>query len=540
MKVHRFATLALAPTALALPSPWLQEVRNVLSVLAPDSVLTRLGLEWTAHQLDVSTEAQKVLNDVKTWWKHGKEFVQRGQNIYERILSRNAQLNDYALRLTATHDGDLSSPSICDSGVKQHSGYLDISDDRHLFFWFFESRNDPANAPLMLWLNGGPGCSSSTGLLLELGPCKVTEGGLNTTSNPHSWTNNFNMIFLDQPVDVGYSYRTGGGSVSTTPVAAVDVWAFLQLFLARFPQYANTPFHLAAESYGGTYAPHIASVIHKRNAERGQQGLVHIPLESIVLANGLTEPRTQMGSVPDMACDGPFEVFDPESQECASLRSKAPTCQRLIQNCYNSGSRFVCVPAGLYCWSQLFSAFNELGLNPYDVREKCDRSKNSLCYSGLDDIDVWLNRAEVKSALGAEEGLTFQGCNMEVNRAFMLQGDGMHNSAALLPELLAAGVRLLVYAGNADFMCNFIGNERWMESLEGHPFASQFAQTEKTEWRTLQSDKVVGKVRAAGGDGAGNFTFVEVHDAGHMVPYNQPEAALDMIERWVFDFPLTE
>lgn len=209
--------------------------------------------------------------------------------------------------------------------MKQHSGYLDISDDRHLFFWFFESRNDPANAPLMLWLNGGPGCSSSTGLLLELGPCKVTEGGLNTTSNPHSWTNNFNMIFLDQPVDVGYSYRTGGGSVSTTPVAAVDVWAFLQLFLARFPQYANTPFHLAAESYGGTYAPHIASVIHKRNADSEKQGLVHIPLESIVLANGLTEPRTQMGSVPDMACDGPFEVFDPESQECASLRSKAPT-----------------------------------------------------------------------------------------------------------------------------------------------------------------------------------------------------------------------
>ena len=70
------------------------------------------------------------------------------------------------------------------------------------------------------------------------------------------------MIFLDQPVNVGYSYSDDGSSVSTSPVAAEDVYAFLQLFLNRYPEYASAPFHLAAESYGGTYAPNIASVIH--------------------------------------------------------------------------------------------------------------------------------------------------------------------------------------------------------------------------------------------------------------------------------------
>ncbi|EJD54384.1 hypothetical protein AURDEDRAFT_179551 [Auricularia subglabra TFB-10046 SS5] len=546
------ATLLLIPAVAAAPSPWLRDVRNALSALAPDAFLARIGVDRLGRKFEWEQETQHVLSAghqkvehavsvVKTWWKDGREFVQRGSNIYERIVNSNRLLNDYQLRVTSTRDGSTASPTLCDPDVKQHSGYLDINDDKHLFFWFFEARNEPETAPLVLWLNGGPGCSSSTGLLMELGPCRVTEGGLNTTVNEYSWNTNFNIVFLDQPVDVGYSYRSGGQPVVTTPVAAEDVYAMLQLFLERFPEYRDRPFHIAAESYGGTYAPNIASVIHKRNND-ASTGLPKINLKSIVLANGLTEPKTQFGSVPDFACDGPYAVWDSDSQECRSLRGKVPTCQRLVESCYNSNSRLVCVPAALYCWSQLYSSFQQLGLNPYDVRRPCDReSDGDLCYPELTWIDTWLNLPETKRAVGAEEGLTFQGCNMEVNRNFMMQGDGMHNSAALLPELLNTGVRVLVYAGNADFMCNFIGNERWMESLAGHAFAAEFARTEKKTWRTLESGKTVGKVRASGGSdgGAGNFTFVEVHEAGHMVPYDQPEAALDLMERWVFDFPLT-
>ena len=84
------------------------------------------------------------------------------------------------------HQLRMTEPSLCDSSVKQVSGYLDIADDKHLFFWFFEARHNPAEAPLVLWLNGGPGCSSTTGLLFELGPCMIATDGKNVTHNPHS------------------------------------------------------------------------------------------------------------------------------------------------------------------------------------------------------------------------------------------------------------------------------------------------------------------------------------------------------------------
>jgi len=86
----------------------------------------------------------------------------------------------------------------------------------------------------------------------------------------------------------------------------------------------------------------------------------------------------------------------------------------------------------------------------YDVRRKCDRSKDGpLCYKELVWTETWLNDPKTKAALGADPSKTFESCNMKVNEAFMYQGDGMHNSAALLPELINDGIRLLVYAGNA-------------------------------------------------------------------------------------------
>lgn len=361
---------------------------------------------------------------------------------------------------------------------------------------FFESRNAPADAPLVLWLNGGPGCSSTTGLLFELGPCNIANDGKNTTYNHHSWNNNANMLFLDQPVNVGYSYADDGTTVSTSPVAGEDVYAFLEIFLNRFPEYSKQPFHIAAESYGGTYAPNFASVIHRENKKLAlapTPKLKHINLSSVVLANGLTDPYVQMASVPDYACDGPYPVYDdPQGPQCQALRSKIPTCQRLIKSCYQFNNRFTCVPAFLYCNTQLFGPLmrasvyppyppslnyiiSELGLNPYDVRRKCDKEKDGeLCYRQMGWIETWMNNPKHKAELGVNPEQTFASCNMDVNKAFAMQGDGMHNSAILLPELINDGVRLLVYAGNAgtlsffafdfctllpgtsDMMCNYI------------------------------------------------------------------------------------
>lgn len=148
--------------------------------------------------------------------------------------------------------------------------------------------------------------------------------------------------------------------MNTTPVAAEDVWAFLELFLTRFPQYAGLPFHIAAESYGGMYAPSIASVVHHKNLDLAKgadalaPGLLPINLASVIIGNGISDPYVQMASVPDAACEGEFPVFsDPQSAQCQALRTKVPTCQRLIKSCYDFDSKFTCTPALLYCNSQL-------------------------------------------------------------------------------------------------------------------------------------------------------------------------------------------
>ncbi|KAF6764643.1 carboxypeptidase C [Ephemerocybe angulata] len=529
MKLQRLLPLTvLACTASVIAAPsFFDDAQAVLGATA--------GLKDTANRY-LSDAKQTILRgkeELETWYHNGQEFVKKSGLLYE--LVRHPKFTS-TLRVT--------EPDLCDSSVKQYSGYFDVAEDKHLFFWFFESRTAPKDAPLILWLNGGPGCSSSTGLLFELGPCSIGEEGRNVTHNPHSWNSNANIIFLDQPVNVGFSYADGNTRVNNSPVAGKDVYAFLELFLNRFPQYSKQPFHIAAESYGGRYAPVFANAIYKANKElkvRPDNSLKHINLASVILANGLTDPFIQYAAVPDYLCDGPYAQYDPEGPECQGMRAKVPTCQRLVKSCYQFNSRFACMPAMLYCNAQLMQPIMQTGKNPYDARRPCDRSKDGdLCYKQMTWIENWLNNPKIKTTLGVNPGLNFASCNMEVNQGFALAGDGASNSAVLLPELINDGVRLLVYAGNADMMCNYIGNERWVDALETK-FTEEFKKTKAIPWIPLTTGKVAGTVRSAGTGlfTAGNVTFVEVYEAGHMVPFDQPEAALDLINRWITDIPLS-
>lgn len=107
---------------------------------------------------------------------------------------------------------------ICETtpGVHSYSGYVHLPPDPsmsrdypvNMFFWFFESRKDPCNAPLAIWLNGGPGASSTAEALGENGPCLINDDSNSTTLNPWSWNNEVNMLYIDQPVQVGFSYDT--------------------------------------------------------------------------------------------------------------------------------------------------------------------------------------------------------------------------------------------------------------------------------------------------------------------------------------------
>ncbi|TFY74188.1 hypothetical protein EWM64_g9824 [Hericium alpestre] len=286
----------------------------------------------------------------------------------------------------------------------------------------------------------------------------------------------------------------------------------------------------SAHSHGSSscenYAESSAGIVFGPGRARAPPRLRPINLASLILANGLTDPYFQLPSIVDYACEGPYPVYsDPEGPECKSLRTNVPTCQRMVKACYDFSSRLTCVPAAVYCYAQIFRPIQQTGVNPYDVRKTCDPSEDGdMCYREMGWIDIWMNDPTIKAELGVDPTREFESCSEKVNEAFWLQGDGMHNSAARLPELINNDIRLLIYAGHADAACDFMGNERWLSELD-HKFHKEFAASKSTQWITIGSGRVAGEVRSAGGGGfgAGNATFVNIHEAGFVHDINDME-----------------
>ena len=90
---------------------------------------------------------------------------------------------------------------------KQIAGHLTVSEKcgDNLFFWFFEAQNSPKDAPIVIWINGGPGSSSMLGLFAENGPYKINDD-LTLRDNPYSWNVNANLLVIDQPAGTGLSF----------------------------------------------------------------------------------------------------------------------------------------------------------------------------------------------------------------------------------------------------------------------------------------------------------------------------------------------
>lgn len=508
-----------------------------------DSAMSRIvsATQEVFKALGESRVSMPRHDEMAAWMHAGIESM--GGVLYQKL--EHPSFPDYRLRI-AMEEEEPSTP-FCDPGVQQIKGYLDIRDDAHLWFIMFESRSDPSNDPLVLWLNGGPGCSSSTGMLFELGPCWVSNQGESTTYNVHSWNTKANLLFLDQPLQVGYSYSDSGETVDNSKDSAKDVYAFLQLFFARFPKYADLPFTIAAESYGGHYAPHIGAEIHRQNKalEPDMTDRIKINLDSLMIGNGLTDPAVQFPSVVEYSCspNNKYHLFEPESDTCQKLEASSAMCSKLMEVCDKLDSRLACVPASLFCWGSLYGPAQQTGVNLYDVRRQCDHEKDGeLCYPEMTHIETLLNKPTVKSQLGVPDSIQFESCNMQVNGQFMLQGDSIQNSAKLLEPLLADGVRVLAYAGEADFMCNAIGIQEWMLQF---PNVYHEALNNATQTPLFARGPTGAKPRQAGyvikaGEGAGNLAFAWIQRAGHMVPHDQPGVSLAMLNRWLANEDLTQ
>ncbi|GAA5869162.1 hypothetical protein JCM16303_000378 [Sporobolomyces ruberrimus] len=510
----------LVGSAFAVPPP------HQVPFSAPPPSLKPVPQDHARLEQDAEGAWSKVNTSMDNWAERGlKKFqgVEREGMKYESI--QHVEFPSHSFHVNKVEQ-------ICDTKSKSYSGYLRTDQDANLFYWFFESRSKtPEKDPLVLWLNGGPGCSSMVGLLFELGPCTVANGGQNTTYNPYSWTESANIVFLDSPVEVGYSY--GNKTVSNSHETALDVYAFFQLFYEKFPKFKDVPFHLAGESYAGTYIPHIAEVIQIFNQRKPTPSAVTIPLESVLIGNGLTDAYTQFGAILNWSCKeggNPYGVlFDEET--CKWIEGKVGTCQKLTQQCYDAPSRLTCVPATMSCW-QVAEPISQTSLNSYDIRKKCEREDEDglQCYTEMPWIATYMNQPHVRKALGVSEERTFESCNPQINQAFHHNGDVAHNTAAMIPPLLENGIRVLIFAGDADFMCNSKGTLAWTLAL---PWFGQndYVLAEERAYKT-RSGKKAGVTRSFG-KGAGLLRWLEVRGAGHLVPKDQPEASLDFFTRWI-------
>ncbi|XP_006459735.1 hypothetical protein AGABI2DRAFT_202104 [Agaricus bisporus var. bisporus H97] len=419
--------------------------------------------------------------------------------------------------------------AFCDQTVNVYTGYLDVdAGAKHLFFYFFESRRDPDKDDVMMWINGGPGCSSAMGLLMELGPCSIdmTKSSPNgTVWNPHSWNQEANIFFLDQPVGVGFSYADYGETIETTEDAAKNVQAFISIFFETFSQFTGRRLHLAGESYGGRYLPVFASEIYDQNQIAVSEGRPGLNLKSVLIGNGITDISTLYLGRYEVECgraslDVPFQSIS----ACVRMKMSLPRCQeRLYKGCIDRFDAIDCRAAVDFCDNELSTSMWSTGRNVYDISKPCE---GNLCYKENDAIAQYLDLPEIRELLGVEIPGNFSACSDVVGGNFNSHLDkwGVHTQD-YVANLLDRGVRILIYAGTYDWQCNWIANKLWVDKLSW----SQSAVYQQESWREwMVNGRVAGEVKQTD-----LLTFVTIREAGHMVPHDKPAEAWAMVSRWL-------
>ncbi|KIY63529.1 serine carboxypeptidase [Cylindrobasidium torrendii FP15055 ss-10] len=393
---------------------------------------------------------------------------------------------------------------VCETteGVYTASGYVDVADDKSIWFWYFAARNEPDTAPLALWFNGGPGSSSMIGLFQELGPCRIKNDSSDVELNPWSWNTNANLLFIDQPVGVGFSHGTT--EVGTSQEAAADIWTFMQTFLRNetFSELANRSLAIWTESYGGHYGPTFAAHFLDQNDAIANGTVEGIPLNLQVLGvgDGLTEPLSQYPGYIEYAASNPYHQLVDNATIAAAKESWSESggCKSQIEACYDNGSDDVCSSAQDFCNNNILSP---LGGN-WDVYYV--RTENPDPYPA--DFTTYID--SVARTIGAES--TWQFTNYDVYSNFAATGDWMRNSGIDLAKVVNAGVRTLVYCGDADYILNYPGIEAMLDNL-GTKFSDDWASQELSPYVVNGEETGLYK-------NAGTLSYLRVYGAGHEVP----------------------
>ncbi|POM77266.1 Serine protease family S10, partial [Phytophthora palmivora] len=271
------------------------------------------------------------------------------------------------------HESTGSDEVIC-GDTKNEAGYIKLpnKNDDQYFYWFFEAKHNASTAPLVIWLTGGPGGSSLLALFNENGPCRI-QPDLTTKVHPYSWTYEANMIWLDQPTSVGFSYSSGDDHDYNERDVGENLYWFLQGFIEKHPEFDGREFFLMGESYGGHYVPGAAHYIWEQNKKNESSVMRNINLQGIAIGNGWTNPVVQHLHAGDML-DNSYNITLLDEAAAEQLKIDTVKCAELTRECQQSPSESSCLEPYEYCVEHLVLALsaNSTGRNPYDVRETCD------------------------------------------------------------------------------------------------------------------------------------------------------------------------
>ncbi len=399
--------------------------------------------------------------------------------------------------------------AVCDDdiflGEKHKPDFVKLERGDEMFYWLFYSRSDEAKDPLTIWLTGGPGRSSELAIFYENGPFTIHDD-LSLKKNEFSWNDNANLLYVDQPVGTGFSKAKSILDYDTSESAiAKDFYEFLTLFLEANPEFKGRDLYITGESYAGHYIPAIASYYI---AQANQP----MKLKSVAIGNGWTAPYDQYPA---------YATFSYENKLISEFWYY--TLDVLFKGCQLLISTHIPLIPLEAC--QLMSESilgNPLApsFNVYDIRKPC--SSPPLCYD-FSNMQKFIDREDVRAIIGVGNR-SWTDCDMTVHTFLLL--DWTLNLQPNVIQLLDAGVQVLVYSGDQDWICNWRGGESWTHRLD-YKGKDEFNKQDYKPW--MVDGEEAGLMKSAQG-----LTFMRVHAAGHMVPMDQPKVALTMLKDMMY------
>ena len=399
------------------------------------------------------------------------------------------------------------------------SGFVNVEEetDSNLFYWFFRDENLTSNAPLVIWINGGPGSSSQLGNILENGPLKLVKDSANITKvhslKGQAWNAVANVVYVDQPVGVGFSY--GHRNITEGSQIGLYMLKFIQGFYELYPEMKGRKFYISGESYGGKYLPAIASAIIDYNANATEDE--KIQLDGVLIGNGFVDPIVQRLSIRELSIGAGLIQFD-----------SIPELDIMEKRCHYSNSiKDVQAPEVCGDVSGFFTIMDG-GMDSYDIRYP---SSNSTIWKNY--MIEYLNDPDVISDLHCENSKKFpiySASNETVYENFI--GDGMVRYIDEHQKILDNNITLLLFYGQFDNHDGPYGAQEWMKKLNWSSIDEYYAGSRNLYYYASDDN---GEVKLGGNfKSYENFHFLVVYAAGHLVPSTQLALSRNMLSDIIY------